>query len=103
MIRTLPSKLIVLAALMVLATAAAHAQSSLGIGSAEPSMMPGNTGWPLLSWVNQEQQAFYRLLTGSLKAMRTDPWQLWTLVGLSFAYGIFHAVGPGHGKAVISS
>ncbi|PWV97164.1 ABC-type nickel/cobalt efflux system permease component RcnA [Hoeflea marina] len=96
-------KLLTIAALMVMAAGAAHAQSSLGIGAAEPSLMPGNPGWPLLSWVNSEQQAFYRALTGSLKAMRSDPWQLWTLVGLSFAYGVFHAVGPGHGKAVISS
>jgi nickel/cobalt transporter (NicO) family protein len=81
----------------------AHAQSSLGIGSSEATVPSTGlfAGW--LNWINVQQQAFYRALTGALKAMREDGSKLWVLVGLSFAYGIFHAAGPGHGKAVISS
>ncbi len=85
-----------------IAVGPAFAASPLGIGSAEPSIAPG-IGGSFLAWINFEQQNFYRLLTGALKAMRADPWKLWTLIGLSFAYGVFHAAGPGHGKAVISS
>ena len=85
----------------IAAAMTAHAQSPLGIGTAEPSIMPNSSG--LLAFVNDQQQAFYRALTGALKAMREDPAKLWTLIGLSFAYGVFHAAGPGHGKAVISS
>ncbi|TAU50084.1 nickel/cobalt transporter [Rhizobium ruizarguesonis] len=99
-------RLILSAATFTLVTAAslAHAQSPLGIGTAEPSFQPtGGPLAPLLLYVNYEQQAFYRALTGALKAMRQDPWQLASLIGLSFAYGVFHAAGPGHGKAVISS
>lgn len=82
---------------------AAHAQSPLGIGTAEPSLSAGGLFAPLLVHINQYQQEFYRALTGALKAMRQDPSELWKLIGLSFAYGVFHAAGPGHGKAVISS
>jgi len=100
LIRRLPLALLAL----VVTAAAAHAQSPLGIGTAEPSFQPtGGPLAPLFQYVNYEQQAFYRALTGALKAMREDPWQLSSLIGLSFAYGVFHAAGPGHGKAVISS
>ncbi len=91
-------------ALLAMAGLAHAAGSPLGIGTAEPSFQPiGGPLAPIFLYVNYEQQAFYRALTKSIEAMRQDPWQLWTLIGLSFAYGIFHAAGPGHGKAVISS
>ncbi|WEX89134.1 nickel/cobalt transporter [Sinorhizobium garamanticum] len=89
--------------LAALSATAAAAQSPLGIGTAEPSVQTTGFLGGFFAWVNMEQQSFYRLLTGSLKGMRENPWQLWSLIGLSFAYGVFHAAGPGHGKAVISS
>ena len=81
----------------------AHAQSSLGIGTNEATLPSTGLFASWMNWINVQQQQFYRSLTGALKAMRTDGSKLWLLVGLSFAYGIFHAAGPGHGKAVISS
>lgn len=97
--RTLPAAIAVLLAMI----AAAHAQSSLGIGTNEATVPSTGLFSGLLGWINGAQQDFYRALTGSLKAMRDDPSRLTGLIGLSFAYGVFHAAGPGHGKAVISS
>jgi len=92
------------ALVLVAGMAVAHAQSPLGIGTSEPSFQPtGGPLAPLLLYINAQQQAFYRALTRALRAMREDSWHLWALIGLSFAYGVFHAAGPGHGKAVISS
>ena len=83
---------------------AAHAQSSLGIGTND-GMAPSTSGpfAHILMWINLRQQEFYHSLAAAMKAMREDGSKLWLLIGLSFAYGIFHAAGPGHGKAVISS
>jgi nickel/cobalt transporter (NicO) family protein len=41
----------------------------------------------------------------SVKGLKTDNPMggALTLAGLSFLYGILHAVGPGHGKTIISS
>ncbi|MDW6024466.1 nickel/cobalt transporter [Mesorhizobium sp. BAC0120] len=81
----------------------AQAQSSLGIGTNEATLPSTGVFAHWFNLINFYQQQFYRSLTGALKAMRTDGSKLWLLAGLSFAYGIFHAAGPGHGKAVISS
>ncbi|HEV7255002.1 MAG TPA: nickel/cobalt transporter [Mesorhizobium sp.] len=81
----------------------AHAQSSLGIGASEAQMPSTGQFSSTLNWINAQQQSFYRSLTGALKAMRDGQGGIGVLVGLSFLYGVFHAAGPGHGKAVISS
>lgn len=49
------------------------------------------------------QKDFYQQLVGALRAFQTNPNAAWLLIGLSFGYGVFHAAGPGHGKAIISS
>ncbi|MGY6706986.1 MAG: nickel/cobalt transporter [Rhizobiaceae bacterium] len=81
----------------------ALAQSPLGIGATETGMPTTGLFGSWLAWINVQQQAFYRTLTGALRTMRDEGTGAWILVAVSFAYGVFHAAGPGHGKAVISS
>lgn len=82
----------------------AYAKSSLGIG-VNDGLAPTATGpfAQILMWVYLRQMEFNQELGAAMKAMRQDGSKVWLLIGLSFAYGIFHAAGPGHGKAVISS
>src|SRR3954469_15782760 len=57
----------------------------------------------LIGWVIAKQNAFYQQFSALIRAAKADGSALWSLLGVSFLYGIFHAAGPGHGKAVISS
>jgi nickel/cobalt exporter len=57
----------------------------------------------IVGWLLAKQAEFYRALSGAIRAAKADGNAVWGLLGLSFLYGIFHAAGPGHGKAVISS
>ena len=54
-------------------------------------------------YILAKQAEFYRMLSGTIRAAKTDGSAAYALIGISFLYGIFHAAGPGHGKAVISS
>lgn len=94
---------ILLTCLLLVLVSQTWAQSSIGIGANEVTLRPTGPFAHLILWINAEQKRFYLLMTSALKAMREDPWAAWTLVSLSFLYGILHAAGPGHGKAVISS
>jgi nickel/cobalt exporter len=57
----------------------------------------------IVGWLLARQSEFYREISTTIRAAKSDGSAVWTLLAISFAYGIFHAAGPGHGKAVISS
>ncbi|MEM8627690.1 MAG: hypothetical protein AAGF32_07100 [Pseudomonadota bacterium] len=60
-------------------------------------------GAEVTRWAANEQRDVQNLLARAVMAIRNgDPAAIWTLVGLSFTYGFVHAIGPGHGKVLIS-
>lgn len=68
---------------------------------------PVEAGWVdrASAWVLQTQRDLHRRLTTVLHDLDETPTvrTAAALIIASFLYGIFHAVGPGHGKAVIST
>src|SRR6185503_18106319 len=80
---------------------AALAQASSPFGAPRGGASAPTSG--MLGWVFAKQAEFYREMSGMIRAAKSDGTAVWTLLGISFVYGIFHAAGPGHGKAVISS
>jgi nickel/cobalt exporter len=70
-------------------------------GGPRPAAEPQVGG--IIGWILAKQSEFYREMSTTIRAAKSDGSAVWTLLGISFAYGIFHAAGPGHGKAVISS
>lgn len=50
------------------------------------------------------QRVLHDELVAALRAVKAhEAAALWGLIGVSLAYGVFHAAGPGHGKAVIAT
>lgn len=56
-------------------------------------------------YIQAEQQRLHRALAGAIRTLKAEgsAAAAWALISLSFLYGVFHAAGPGHGKAVLST
>jgi nickel/cobalt exporter len=92
---------VVLAVLML--DGAAHLlMAQTPFGGPRPSGAEQPAGG-FVGWLLARQSEFYRQMSSTIRAAKSDGSAVWTLLAISFAYGIFHAAGPGHGKAVISS
>ena len=65
---------------------------------------PGAFGG-IFGWVLRTQQSLQRDLATGVKSLKGDHAMTGAvmLAALSFIYGVVHAVGPGHGKTIISS
>src|SRR5215813_6572212 len=94
---------VAIAGLLLLAGPLNAALAQAGPFGAPRGQAPAVPVGGVLGWIFAKQAEFYRQFSGLIRASKADGNAAWSLFGLSFFYGIFHAAGPGHGKAVISS
>lgn len=104
--RAFPLLLLTLAGVFLLVEATPVLAQAFGVGG--PKTTPfglgsGSAPSGITGYIISKQAEFYHALIKSVRAAKADGHAMWALAGLSFAYGMFHAAGPGHGKAVISS
>lgn len=100
-----------LLALGFLAPAAAQdSMRAFGGGAPEQAVQAGGLEAPgfvqrYLIEVRRLQRDLQTKLADAVGAVRDgrSAWPVLVLIGLSFAYGVLHAAGPGHGKVVIAS
>jgi nickel/cobalt exporter len=92
---------IAVAAVLVIDGALASLWAQGPFGGPRPPPAPPPDG--IVGWIILKQNQFYQQFSGLVRAAKADGSAVWGLLAVSFLYGIFHAAGPGHGKAVISS
>jgi ABC-type nickel/cobalt efflux system permease component RcnA len=100
--------LVALLALPALAQSGPPPKSPLGVTSpqkAEPTAASGGVLGRLWIGIVEAQRDLTNAMTGAVKRLKATGTAGATalLAFVSFLYGVLHAVGPGHGKFVISS
>ena len=75
--------------------------SSNPFGGPRPPALEPASG--MGTWLLQQQAAFHRQMITAFRGADGSWAGQANLLWLAFLYGVFHAIGPGHGKAVIAS
>jgi nickel/cobalt exporter len=101
--RTAIALMLFTAAVCLIAAGALDVAFAQGAPFGAPRTAPPPAADGIVGWIFAKQAEFYQNFSRIIHAAKTDGSAVWTLLGVSFLYGIFHAAGPGHGKAVISS
>ncbi len=81
------------------ALAQAIGKSPFGVGD---TYAGGGPATGLTGWILAKQAEFTRAMISALRATTTGG-GAGALLTVAFLYGVFHAAGPGHGKAIVSS
>nr|WP_321443507.1 nickel/cobalt transporter [uncultured Cohaesibacter sp.] len=106
-LRLLPGLVVLLAvAFWLLAGHSAFAAGSpfgVAIPDTTGPLATGGIWGDIQGWILARQSDFYLALKDTVKQVQSNPAALALLLGLSFAYGVFHAAGPGHGKVVLTT
>ena len=95
----LPLRFALLALVAFAEPAWAQAHNPFSVGISEG----GGPATGFMGWILSEQGLFERSIAAAVRASAADGSALWYLMGISLLYGILHAAGPGHGKAVLAS
>ena len=83
----------------------AQSTAAPAIATVPPVAVSQSVTTRIWTWVFETQSRLNRDMAAAVRGLKSENpiAAALTLIGIAFAYGVLHAAGPGHGKAVISS